>query len=82
MIRMEIIIEKEVGVGIEKVHIQTIIAEGETGVVVIVDQGRDQEQVQIETEFRCYKCRECNHFAMDCPTTKKETRGRANLANV
>ena len=41
--RNEIIKEKEVG--LEKDHIQTIIAEGETGVVVIVDQGQDQEQV-------------------------------------
>ena len=44
---MKIITKKEVGVGLEKDHIWTIIA-GETGVVVIVDQGQKQEQVQIE----------------------------------
>ena len=48
---MKIITEKEVGVDLEKVHIQTIIAEGETGVVVIVDQGQDEEQVQIVIEL-------------------------------
>ena len=48
---MIIITEKEVGVSLEKDHIQTIIVEGETGVVVIVDQGQDQEQVQIQTEL-------------------------------
>ena len=40
-IGMKIITEKEVEVGLEK-DIWTIIAEGETGVAVIVDQGQDQ----------------------------------------
>ena len=48
---MKIITEKEIGVGLEKDHIQTIIAEGETDVVVIVDQGQNQEQVQTEIEL-------------------------------
>ena len=39
---MKIITEKDIGVGLEKDHIQKIV-EGETGVVVIVDQGQDQE---------------------------------------
>ena len=43
-----------------------IIAEKEVGV------GLDQEQVQIEIEFRCYKCREYDNFAKDVPTTKEE----------
>ena len=50
-IEMKIITEKEIGVGLEKDHIQTIIAEGETDVVVIVDQGQNQEQVQTEIEL-------------------------------
>ena len=37
---------KEVGIGLERYHIQTITAEGEAGVIVIVDQGQDQEQVK------------------------------------
>ena len=50
---MKIITEKEVevGVGLEKDHTWTIIAEGETGVVVTVDQGQNQEQVQIGIEL-------------------------------
>ena len=47
---MKIITEKEVEVGLEK-DIQTIIAEGETGVVVIVNQGQDQEQEKTEIEL-------------------------------
>ena len=31
--------------------------------------------------IRCYECREYDHFAKDCPTSKEE-RDRANLANV
>ena len=49
IIGMRIITEKEVEVSLQK-DIQTVV-EGETGVVVIVDQGQDQEQVQIEIEL-------------------------------
>ena len=42
-------IMKEVGVGLEKGHIQ-ITSEGMTEVIVIVGQGQDQEQVPKETE--------------------------------
>ena len=48
IIEMKIITEKVEEVDLEKDN-QTII-EGETGVVVIVDQGQDQGQVQIEIE--------------------------------
>ena len=48
---MGIITKKEVEVGLKKDHILTIIVEGETGVVVIVDQSQDQEQVQIVIEL-------------------------------
>ena len=51
IIRNKIIKEKEAEVGLEKGHMQTIIAEGETVVVVIVDQGQDQEQVHIGIEL-------------------------------
>ena len=50
IIGMRTMTEKEIGVGLEKDHIQTIV-EGETGVVVIVDQGQDQGQVQIGIEL-------------------------------
>ena len=49
IIRMKIITEKELEVGLEN-DIWTTI-EGETGVLVILDQGQDQEQVQIEIEL-------------------------------
>ena len=42
IIGMKLITEKEVEVDLEKDHIRTII-EGETGVVVIVDQCQDRE---------------------------------------
>ena len=44
------IIMKEVGVDLEKGHIQ-VISKEMTGVVVIVGQGQDQEWVLIETEL-------------------------------
>ena len=44
------IITKEVGIGLEKGHSQTI-SEEMTGVAVIVGQGQEQEQVLIETEL-------------------------------
>ena len=47
---MKIMKQKEVGVGLEKDHIQ-VISDGMIGVVVIVDQGQDQEQIWIETEL-------------------------------
>ena len=47
---IEVIIMKEVGVGLEEGHIQ-VISEEMTGVVVIVGHGQDQKQVLIETEL-------------------------------
>ena len=49
IIGMRIITEKEVEVGLEKGN-WTMIG-GETGVVVIVDQGQESEQVQTEIEL-------------------------------
>ena len=40
-------------------------------VQVIVDQDQDLELVPIET-IRCYNCREYDHFARDCPTSREE----------
>ena len=50
IMRMKNITEKEVEVGLKK-DIWTIIVEGEIGVVVIMDQGHYQKQVQIEIEL-------------------------------
>ena len=47
---IEMIIMKEVGVGLEKGHIQVLLEEM-TGVVVTVDEGQDQELVLIEREL-------------------------------
>ena len=49
IIEMRIMTEKEAEVGLEKDHIQMIV--GEETVVVIVDLGQDQEQVQTEIEL-------------------------------
>ena len=69
---IEMIITKEVGVGLETGHIQ-VISEEMAGVVVIVGQSHNQEQVRIETEL-CVKCREYDHFVKDCPTMAREER--------
>ena len=47
---IEMTIMKEVGVGLEKGHIQVIL-ERMTEAIASVGQGQDQEQVLIETEF-------------------------------
>ena len=53
IIRMKIIAEKEVGVGLGKDHFQgiLIIIEGTIEVLAIVEQGQDQQQVEIEIEL-------------------------------
>ena len=79
IIGMKIITEKEVEVGPEK-GIQTIIAEGETGVVVIVDQGQDQEQVQIEIELGVISVE--NMITLQKIALQLKKRDRANSANV
>ena len=50
ILETRVMVQKEVEVGLEKDHIQMIVG-GETGVVVIVDQHQDQEQVQIKIEL-------------------------------
>ena len=80
IIRMKIITVKEVGIGLEKDYIWTIIAEGETRVVVIVDQGQDQEQVQIEVKLGLINIRNMIILQRNALPPKKTE--RANSANV
>ena len=47
---MRIIAGKEVGVGLEKDHLQRVIIEGMTEAQAIVDQGQNQEWVLTEIE--------------------------------
>ena len=68
LIEMTIMIE--VGIGLEKGHFPGTMAVIELGVQSIVDWGQGLEPVQIE--IRCYKCREYNHFARECPTSREE----------
>ena len=73
IIGMKITAENQVGVGLEKDHFQGIlIIKGMIETQVIVDQGQDQEGVQVEISIRCYKCREYDHFTKDCSTSKEE----------
>ena len=68
----EIKVITEAGIGPEKGYFPEAIAALETGVQEIIGPGQDQEQVQIEDSIRCYKCRECDHFVKDCPTSREE----------
>ena len=43
-----------------------------TEVVIVVDLDQVQELVLVETESRCYKCTEYDHFTKDCLTSKLE----------
>ena len=78
IIGMKIITDKEVGVGLEKDHIWTIIAEGETG--LIVDKGQDQEQVQIEIELGVINVE--NMITLQRIALSPKKRDGANSANV
>ena len=61
----------EAGTGVEKGHFPEAIAIIEIEVQAIVGPGQDWEPVQIE-RVRCYKCRECDHFMKNCPTSREE----------
>ena len=60
----------EVGIDQEKGHSQGFTVAIELGVQVVVDLGQDPEPVPIG--IRCYNCREYDHFARDCPTSREE----------
>ena len=64
---IEMKIMKKIEVALEKDSIQKIL-EGMTETVV-VDLDKVQELVLID-RIRCYKCREYDHFAKDCLTSK------------
>ena len=68
---MKVIAEEEIGTGLGKGHFpETLVAIETIGVQATVGPGQDQEQVQID-RIRCYKCREYDHFAKDCPTSRE-----------
>ena len=62
----------EVGIGLERDHSQETIVVTELEVQVIEDQGQNPEPVLIGDGIRCYNCREYDHFARDCPTSREE----------
>ena len=85
LIEIIVTVEIEVGVDLEKGHFQETIAitEGMIEVQATVDQSQDQEQVPIEIEIMCYKCREYNHFTKGCPTSKeKEKQNKFNKCPI
>ena len=55
----------------EKIFSQEIMAIIGIEAQVTVDQIQDQELVLVE-RIRCYNCREYDHFARDCPTSREE----------
>ena len=58
-------------IGIEVGHMRDKIeTEGMIEVLVTVDQDQVQEQLKNRDRIRCFECREYNHCARDCLTTK------------
>ena len=83
IVGMRIITEKEVGVGLEKDHFQ--------GILIIeknnrsISNSRPGSGLRVSTNrdgIRCYKCREYNHFAKDCPTSKEEREQIQQMINL
>ena len=62
----------EVGIDQEKDHFQEIMAIIGIEVQVIVDQDQGLELVTNRDRIRCYNCREYDHFARHCPTSREE----------
>ena len=80
---IEMIIMKDVGVGPEKDSIQETL-KGMSEVVVVVGPDQVQELSTNRNRIRCYKCREDDHFAKDCQTSKieKETEQIQHMYNM
>ena len=68
---IEMTVMIEAGTGLEKGHFPETILTIKIGVQAIVGPGQDPEQVLIE-RIQCYKFREYDHFAKDCPTSREE----------
>ena len=69
---MKITVETQGGVGLEKEHFQetAILVEG---INRSKSNSRSRSGSRVSTNrdrISCYKCRECDHFAKDCPTSK------------
>ena len=62
----------EVGIDQEKGHSQGTMAIIGIEVQVIVDQDQGPRASTNRDRIRCYNCREYDHFARDCPTSREE----------
>ena len=62
----------EAGIDQEKGHSQGIMATIGIEGQVIVDQDQGSRASTNRDRIRCYNCRECDHFARDCPNSREE----------
>ena len=59
-------------IGQEKEHLQEITEVTETEAQVIADRDSGSRAHTNGDRIRCYKCREYEHFARDCPNSREE----------
>ena len=72
----------EVGIGPERDHSPETIGVVELEVQAIVDQGQDPRANTNRDRIRCYNCREYDHFARDCPSSREEKGYRSTTTNA
>ena len=66
------VVTTEVGTGLEKDHFQEIMVSNRTR---SMSNSRSRSGSRVSTNrdrIRCYYCREYDHFARDCPTSREE----------
>ena len=51
-------------------------------VQAIIDQGQDLESSTNKGRIRCYNCREYDHLARDCPTSREKREQLQQMLNL
>ena len=73
IIEVKVIVEVEIGIGLEKDHFLENLSNSRNNRSTSNSRSRSGSRASINRDrIRCYKCREYDHFAKDCPTSREE----------